>query len=138
MTAAKKSAATSATKKRVTRAKTIASHPGESPAPARKSDRGAAPKDLSATYSMRLYIAGQTNRSTAAIANLKKICETHLAGRYTIEVIDLMKTPQLARDHQILAVPTLIRELPEPLKRVIGDLSDTERALVGLDLRPGA
>jgi circadian clock protein KaiB len=89
----------------------------------------------SKAYCMRLYVAGQTSRSTAAIANLKKICEEHLTGRYAIEVIDLLKTPQLARDHQILAIPTLIRELPEPLKRVIGDLSNTERTLVGLDLR---
>ncbi len=89
----------------------------------------------SRSYCMRLYVAGQTNRSTAALANLKKICDQHLAGRYTIEVIDLMKTPQLARDHQILAVPTLIRQVPEPLRRIIGDLSDTERALVGLDLK---
>jgi circadian clock protein KaiB len=86
-------------------------------------------------YDLRLYVAGQTPRSAAAIANLTKICEEHLAGRYHIEVIDLVKSPQLARDHQILAVPTLVRELPEPLKRIIGDLSNTERALVGLDLK---
>jgi circadian clock protein KaiB len=85
-----------------------------------------------------LYVAGQTPRSVAAVANLKRICEEHLAGRYSIEVIDLVKAPHLARDHQILAVPTLIRELPEPLKRIVGDLSNTERALVGLDLRPSA
>jgi circadian clock protein KaiB len=90
------------------------------------------------TYNLRLYVAGQTPRSAAAIANLTKICEEHLAGRYRIEVIDLVKFPQLARDHQILAVPTLVRELPEPLKRIIGDLSNTERALVGLDLEQTA
>ena len=90
------------------------------------------------TYNLRLYVAGQTPRSSAAIANLTKICEEHLAGRYRIEVIDLVKFPQLARDHQILAVPTLVRELPEPLKRIIGDLSNTERALVGLDLKRSA
>lgn len=87
------------------------------------------------TYNLRLYVAGQTPRSTAALSNLKRICEEYLAGRYTAEVIDLMKTPQLAREHQILAVPTLVRELPEPLKRIIGDLSDTDRALVGLELK---
>lgn len=86
-------------------------------------------------YNLRLYVAGQTPRSTAALSNLKRICEEYLAGRYTAEVIDLMKTPQLAREHQILAVPTLVRELPEPLKRIIGDLSDTDRALVGLELK---
>lgn len=97
-----------------------------------KRERRAAP---SSEYDLRLYVAGQTPRSTAALINLKRICEEHLAGRYRIEVVDLMKTPQLARDHQILAVPTLVRQLPEPLRRIVGDLSDTERALVGLDLR---
>lgn len=86
-------------------------------------------------YTLRLYIAGQTPRSTAAVANLKKFCELHLAGRYEVEVIDLLKTPRLARDHQILAIPTLVRELPSPIKKIIGDLSNTERLLVGLDLR---
>ena len=90
------------------------------------------------TWNLRLYIAGQTPRSTSALANLKKLCEEHLRGRYTIEVIDLMKSPELARTHQIVAIPTLVRELPEPLKRIVGDLSNTERALVGLDVRPTA
>jgi circadian clock protein KaiB len=90
------------------------------------------------TWNLRLYIAGQTPRSTAALANLKRICEEHLRGRYTIEVIDLMKSPHLARAHQIVAIPTLVRELPEPLKRIVGDLSNTERALVGLDVRQTA
>jgi circadian clock protein KaiB len=89
-------------------------------------------------WNLRLYIAGQTPRSTAALANLKRICEEHLQGRYTIEVIVLMKSPELARAHQIVAIPTLVRELPEPLKRIVGDLSNTERALVGLDLRQTA
>jgi len=80
-------------------------------------------------------VAGQTPKSLAAIANLKKLCETHLADRYTIEVIDLLVTPQLAAGDQIVALPTLVRRLPEPLKRVIGDLSNTERVLVGLDIR---
>lgn len=87
-------------------------------------------------YDLRLYIAGQTARSLAALANIKRICEEHLEGRYRIEVIDLLERPQLARGDQILALPTLVRRLPEPIRKLIGDLSDTERALVGLDLRP--
>jgi circadian clock protein KaiB len=86
-------------------------------------------------WDLRLYIAGKTPRSVAAVANLRRICEEHMAGRYRIEVIDLMKTPHLARDHQILAVPTLVRQLPEPLRRIIGDLSHTENALLGLDVK---
>ena len=87
-------------------------------------------------YNLRLYVAGQTPKSVTALANLKKICEEHLAGRYHIEVIDLLEHPQLAAGDQILAVPTLVRRLPEPLKRIIGNLSNMERVLVGLDLRP--
>jgi circadian clock protein KaiB len=87
-------------------------------------------------YELRLYVAGQTSRSLAALANLKQICEEHLRGRYRIEVIDLLKQPQLAKGDQILALPTLVRRLPEPIRKLVGDLSDTERALVGLDLRP--
>jgi circadian clock protein KaiB len=87
-------------------------------------------------YNLRLYVAGQTPKSLAAIANLKRICEDHLAGRYTIDVIDLLVTPQLAAGDQIVAVPTLVRRLPPPLKRIIGNLSDTEKVIVGLDLRP--
>ena len=86
-------------------------------------------------YNLRRYVAGQTPKSLTAIANLKRICEEHLAGRYTVEVIDLLKTPQLAEGDQIVAVPTLVRHLPPPLKRIIGTLSDTERVLVGLDIR---
>jgi circadian clock protein KaiB len=89
-------------------------------------------------YNLRLYVAGQTAKSITALANLKKICEQHLVGRYNIEVIDLLKHPQLAAGDQILAVPTLVRRLPEPLKRIIGNLSDMDRVLVGLDLRPVA
>jgi circadian clock protein KaiB len=89
-------------------------------------------------YNLRLYVAGQTPRSVTALANLKKICEEHLVGRYQIEVIDLLEHPQLAAGDQILAVPTLVRRLPEPLKRIIGNLSNMERVLVGLDLRPVA
>lgn len=87
-------------------------------------------------YNLRLYVAGQTPKSIAAIANLKKICEVHLTGRYEIEVVDLAKNPALAQRHQIIAIPTLIRQLPEPLKRIIGDLSNLERVLVGLDIQP--
>lgn len=89
-------------------------------------------------YRLRLYVAGQTVKSLTAMANLKKVCDEHLAGRYEIEVIDLLKNPQLAAGDQILAVPTLVRRLPEPLKRIIGDLSDIEKVLVGLDIRPKA
>ncbi len=87
-------------------------------------------------WDLRLYVAGQTPRSLAAFANLKQICEEHLAGQYRIEVIDLLENPQLGRGDQILAIPTLVRKLPEPVKKIIGDLSNTERVLVGLDLRP--
>ena len=87
-------------------------------------------------WSLRLYVAGQTPKSVAAFANLKKICEEHLVGRYQIEVIDLIEQPQLAAGDQILAIPTLVRRLPSPLKRIIGDLSNTEKVLVGLDIRP--
>ncbi|ABS56003.1 KaiB domain protein [Methanoregula boonei 6A8] len=84
---------------------------------------------------LRLYVAGQTQNSLTAFENLKKICEDYLGGKYTIEVIDLIKDPQLAKDHQIIAVPTLIRKLPVPVKKIIGNLSNTEKVLVGLDLR---
>ena len=87
-------------------------------------------------FELRLYVAGQTSRSLAALANLKRICEEHLQGRYRIEVIDLLEHPQLARGDQILALPTLVRKLPEPIRKLVGDLSNTENALVGLDLRP--
>lgn len=87
-------------------------------------------------WELRLYVAGQTARALAAFANLKKICEEHVKGKYRIEVIDLLKNPQLAKGDQILAVPTLVRNLPVPVRKIIGDLSNTERVLVGLDLRP--
>lgn len=83
---------------------------------------------------MRLYVAGQSARSLAAITNLRRICDTHMPGRCTIEVIDLMRNPELARDDQILAIPTLVRKLPKPARRIIGDLSATDKVLVGLDL----
>ncbi len=89
-----------------------------------------------AKFELRLYVAGQTAKSLAAFANLKRICETHLAGQYSIEVIDLTKNPALAAGDQILAVPTLVRRLPEPIRKIIGDLSNEERVLVGLDVQP--
>jgi circadian clock protein KaiB len=104
----------------------------EDPAPDTDPDRD------SGHYHLRLYVAGQTTKSLAAMTNLKRFCEEHLAGRYDIEVIDLMKNPQLAAGDQILAIPTLVRRLPSPLKRIIGDLSNTEKVLVGLDIRPRA
>ena len=85
-------------------------------------------------YNLRLYIAGQTPKSITAIANLKTLCETHLSGRYSIEIVDLIKNPSLAQRDQIIAVPTLIRDFPEPIRRIIGDLSNTERVLMGLDV----
>ena len=87
-------------------------------------------------WELRLYVAGQTSRSLQAFANLKRICEEHLSGRYQIEVIDLVRNPALAEGDQILAIPTLVRKLPEPVLKIIGDLSNQERVLVGLDLRP--
>lgn len=93
-------------------------------------------KSKSETYLLRLYVAGQTPKSLTAFSNLKKICEEHLAGRYQIQVVDLLENPQLASGDQILAIPTLVRKLPEPVRKIIGDLSNTERVLVGLDLLP--
>jgi len=93
-------------------------------------------KEKSAKFALRLYVAGQTPKSVAALANLKRICETHLAGEYSIEVIDLTKNPALAAGDQILAVPTLVRRFPEPIRKIIGDLSNEERVLVGLDVQP--
>ena len=87
-------------------------------------------------WELRLYVAGQTMKSMAAFANLRKICEEYLAGKYRIEVVDLTKNPTLAREDQIVALPTLVRKLPEPIVKIIGNLSDTERVLVGLQLRP--
>jgi len=87
------------------------------------------------SYQLRLYVAGQTPKSVLAFRNLKQICEEHLQGHYEIEIIDLLQNPQLAQGDQILAIPTLVRRLPEPIKKIIGDLSNTERVLVGLDLR---
>ena len=87
-------------------------------------------------WQLRLYVAGQTPKSIAALSNLKRLCETHLAGHYEIEIIDLLENPKLAAGDQILAIPTLVRKLPAPVKKIIGDLSDEVRTLVGLDVRP--
>ena len=87
-------------------------------------------------WELRLYIAGKTLKSDTALANLKKYCETYLKGQYTIEIIDLLKKPQLAEGDQIFAVPTLVRKVPEPIRKIIGDLSNEEKVLVGLNLRP--
>jgi circadian clock protein KaiB len=91
---------------------------------------------MSENYALKLYVAGQTPKAVRAFSNLRKICEEHLKGRYSIEVIDLVENPALGRGDQILALPTLVRRLPAPIKKIIGDLSNTERVLVGLDLRP--
>ena len=88
------------------------------------------------TWQLRLYVAGKTARCEAAVANLQRICEEHLAGRYTIEIVDLLERPQLAKGEQIVAIPTLVRPLPTPIRKIIGDLSNEERVLIGLDLRP--
>ncbi len=101
-----------------------------------KARRAASSKRSEETYILRLYVAGQTPRCVTAFANLKKICEEHLAGQYRIEVVDLLENPKLAEGDQILAIPTLVRKLPEPVRKIIGDLSNTERVLVGLDLQP--
>jgi circadian clock protein KaiB len=89
-----------------------------------------------AAYILRLYVAGQTPRSLQALSNLKRICEEHLAGAYEVVVIDLLKKPQLAAGDQILAIPTLVRTVPKPARKILGDLSNTEKVLVGLDIRP--
>jgi circadian clock protein KaiB len=99
----------------------------------KESTKESAPSEI---WELRLYVAGQTPRSVTAFSNLKKICEEHVKINYRIEVVDLLKNPQLAKGDQILAVPTLVRKLPVPVRKIIGDLSNTERVLVGLDLRP--
>jgi circadian clock protein KaiB len=100
-----------------------------------KKETATANPGVKPAWELRLYVAGQTPKSVAAFANLKKICEQHVAGQYHIEVIDLLKDPGLAKGDQIFAIPTLVRKLPEPMRKIIGDLSNTERVLVGLDLR---
>ena len=101
-----------------------------------KPDLTTGPSQLPESWKLRLYVAGMTPRAVAAFDNLKRLCEDHLAGCYEIEVIDLLKNPGLAEGDQIVAVPTLVRKLPPPMKKIIGDLSNEERVLVGLDLRP--
>ena len=98
--------------------------------------RSRRPANNAERWELRLYVAGQTPRSLAAFTNLKQICEQHLPGQYRIDLIDLLKNPQLAHGDQIVAIPTLVRKLPPPLRKIIGDLADTERVLVGLQLRP--
>jgi circadian clock protein KaiB len=98
--------------------------------------KAALPKNKAGNYDLCLYVAGNTQRSSVALANLRRICIEHLGGQYTIKVIDLLKNPALARGDQILAIPTLVRRLPVPIRKIIGDLSDTERVLVGLDVKP--
>ncbi len=106
------------------------------PKPKKATGKKATPKNGDVgLVELRLYVAGQTPKSLAALANLKKICDEHLTGRYKLHVIDLVKTPQLAQGDQILAIPTLVRNLPMPIRKIIGDLSDLERVLVGLNLR---
>jgi circadian clock protein KaiB len=104
--------------------------------PAAKKKARARP--AAAKYDLRLYVAGNTQKSSAALQNLERICDEHLGGEYRIEVIDLLKNPALARGDQILAIPTLVRRLPSPIRKIIGDLSDTSRVLVGLDVKPHA
>ena len=94
------------------------------------------PRSDAEQWELRLYVAGNTPNSIAAFANLQQICERHMGGRYRIEIIDLLENPQLARGDQIIAIPTLVRRLPTPIKKIIGDLSNAERVLVGLDLKP--
>ena len=114
----------------------------KTPAKGKTGGAGAAEKALHeeqpevAEWQLRLYIASRTAKSMAAFENLKRVCETHLAGRYSIEIVDLLVNPRLAAGDQILAVPTLVRKFPEPIRKIIGDLSNEERVLVGLDVRP--
>jgi circadian clock protein KaiB len=109
------------------------------PTKARKTTgRTAREKAANETWHLKLYVAGQTTKSLTAFANLTRICEEHLKCKYKIEVIDLLKNPQLAKGDQILALPTLVRKLPVPMRKIIGDLSNTDRVLVGLDLQPAS
>ena len=98
--------------------------------------KSSASKKEKTSWDLRLYVAGQTPKSITALANLKKLCQEHLKEKYNIEIIDLVRNPQLARKDQIIAIPTLVRNLPQPIKKIIGDLSNTEKVLLGLDVRP--
>jgi len=108
------------------------------PGPGRTGDGNGRPRREKRveTWQLRLYVAGRSPKSVAAYANLVRICEEHLGGRYSIEVVDLLKNPHLARGDQIVAIPTLVRKLPEPMRKIVGDLSNTDQTLVGLQLRP--
>jgi circadian clock protein KaiB len=106
------------------------------PAASKRKAEAAKPVPEEEVWNLRLYVAGQSAKCLAAVRNLNKFCEQHLAGRYRIEVVDLLENPRLARDDQILAIPTLVRKVPEPLRKIVGDLSNAERMLVGFDLRP--
>jgi circadian clock protein KaiB len=103
-----------------------------------KPESGPMEAELPRKWVLRLYVAGKTTKSVIAFANLKRICETHLKGQYLIEIVDLMENPGRAKEDQIVAIPTLVRQLPPPLKKIIGSLADEERVLVGLDLRPAS
>ncbi len=118
------------------KAKSAQAKSGVSKTAAVKSTMSDSSKSSAVTLELRLYVAGQTPKSLVALKNLKKICEDHLRGRYRLHVIDLLKTPQLAHDDQNLAIPTFVRNLPHPIRKIIGDLSDTQRVLVGLNVRP--
>ena len=118
------------------RTSTQAKRPAASKRRAAPAHKAKVASDDAETWNLRLYVAGQTPRSLTAFKNLKEICEEYLKGKYHIEVIDLMENPTLARGDQILAIPTLVRKLPEPIRKIIGDLSNTERVLVGLDIQP--
>jgi len=104
--------------------------------PKGKTDGSSPQEPEAAEWQLRLYVAGHTSKSIAALNNLRQICEEHLAGKYSIEVVDLLENPQLAKGDQIVALPTLVRKLPPPMRKIIGNLSDTEKVLVGLQLRP--
>lgn len=106
------------------------------PEKVRKVEKAEEAENPEEIFQLRLYVAGQTPKSLTALANLRKICEEHLQNKYSLEVIDLLQNPQLAQGDQILAIPTLVRKLPPPLKKIIGDLSNSEKVIVGLDLRP--
>lgn len=99
-------------------------------------DNGNGTEENGEVWNLRLYVAGQTPKSIEAFANLKEICETHLKGKYKIEVVDLVENPELAKNDQILAIPTLVRKLPEPVKKIIGTLANEEKVLIGLDITP--
>jgi circadian clock protein KaiB len=125
-----------ATRKKTTTTNTTRAAAGTTKKKASRADAVTESSDGQQHYNLRLYVAGQTPKSIAAFANLKRLCEEYLPGRYTIQVIDLVENPQLAAGDQILALPTLVRKLPSPLKRIIGNLSDKEKFLVGMDLKP--